>query len=233
MASLSANGNLSYCFVNLNSQCLFHIALDTAVPAGGSLQLFDTASNRALKTVAAADAQLVTSFALTVDSGEYDLVAVVLDNGEKEVLRTSSVHVSVPEGGQFSPRFGILDKVTSIDQYNSAFFKALTTKLSKDGEQFITCPPDASTSDNRKFFYVAWPKELGYGYFRDYTSGSYGFAGSWDGAQEFDDFNFAGPAEVTLEGFDYVIYRNDFPFDSVDYVFSIVYGSSNPGSGVE
>jgi hypothetical protein len=79
------------------------------------------------------------------------------------------------------------------------------------------------------FFYVAWPKSLGYGYFVESVQG---FSGSWDGAMEFDDFVFDGPAEVTINGVDYVIYRNDFPFDNLAYTFRLTYGSSNPGSGI-
>jgi hypothetical protein len=49
---------------------------------------------------------------------------------------------------------------------------------------------------------------------------------------EFDDFNFVGPAEVNIGGVDYYIYRNDFPFETANYSFSFVYGSSNPLSGI-
>lgn len=232
MTSLSVNGNLIYNFVDLNLSSQFDISV-TTVPPAGTLDLLD--GTTVIKTLRVSDGTLtaLNKFNITLDSGEHSLVAVLRDSAGAEKERSATVLVSVPEGGQFSPRFGLHDKVTSIEGYNSAFFKSLTTKLTSSGEQFVTCPPNASTSDNNKFFYVAWPKALGYGYFRDYTSGSYGFSGSWDGAQEFDDFNFAGPAEISLEGFDYIIYRNDFPFDSVDYVFSIVYGSTTPGSGSE
>ena len=233
MASLSVNGNLVYNYVNLNSVSLFDILI-TTLPAAGTLDILDGTS--VIKTLRVDDGSLVQGHnqtSITLDSGEHVLSVVLRDSAGTEKERSTTVLVSVPEGGQFSPRFGVLPKVTSMAGYNSAFFKALTTKLGTTGEQFVTCPPNTSTSDNGKFFYVAWPKALGYGYFRDFTSGSYGFSGSWDGAQEFDDFNFAGPAEVSLEGFDYIIYRNDFPFDSVDYVFSIMYGSTTPGSGSE
>ena len=232
MTSLSVNGNLIYNFVGLNMASQFDVSVST-VPAAGTLDILDGTS--VIKTLRVDAGTLATTnkFNITLDSGEHQLVAVLRDSTGAEKERSQTVLVSVPEGGQFSPRFGLHDKVTSIEGYDSAFFKSLTTKLGTEGEQFITCPPNSSTSDNGKFFYVAWPKSLGYGYFRDYTSGSYGFSGSWDGAQEFNDFNFAGPAEISLEGFDYIIYRNDFPFDSVDYVFSILYGSTTPGSGSE
>lgn len=232
MTSLSVNGNLIYNFVGLNMASQFDVSVST-IPAAGTLDILDGTSVIKTLRVDAGTLLNTNKFNITLDSGEHSLVAVLRDSAGAEKERSQTVLVSVPEGGQFSPRFGLHDKVTSIAGYDSAFFKSLTTKLGTEGEQFVTCPPNSSTSDNGKFFYVAWPKALGYGYFRDYTSGSYGFSGSWDGAQEFDDFNFAGPAEISLEGFDYIIYRNDFPFDSVDYVFSILYGSTTPGSGSE
>lgn len=147
---------------------------------------------------------------------------------------TKDVNVSVTGGGTVDPigaRFGVSNKITSAAGYNKAWALALATKLTTSGEQFVECPAGTSTSSNNKFFYVIWPKSLGYGYFRDYSSGSYGFAGSWDGAQEYDDFNFVGAAEVTIDGNDYIIYRNDFPFDNTYYKYSVVYGSADPLSG--
>ncbi|AQT28632.1 putative T1SS secreted agglutinin RTX [Erwinia phage vB_EamM_Yoloswag] len=147
---------------------------------------------------------------------------------------TKDVAVSVPSGGggdAIGARFGVSNKITSAAGYTKAWAMALATQLTTTGEQFIECPAGGSTSGNGKFFYVIWPKSLGYGYFRDYSSGSYGFAGSWDGAQEYDDFNFVGAAEVTIDGSDYIIYRNDFPFDQTYYKYSVVYGSADPLSG--
>lgn len=133
----------------------------------------------------------------------------------------------------YGPRFGAVTKIGSVAGYNKAFFESLTTNLTDTGEQFVDCPAGATTEANNKFFYVAWPARLGYGYFRDYTGGSYGFAGSWDGAMEFGDFNFVGAAEVTIDGVLYYIYRADFPFGP-DYTFrySIQYGSSTSLSGM-
>lgn len=154
-------------------------------------------------------------------------------NGQTKTA-TKDVNVSVTGGGGTDPigaRFGVSTKVTSAAGYTKAWALALATKLTTSGEQFVECPAGQSTSSNNKFFYVIWPKALGYGYFRDYSAGSYGFAGSWDGAQEYDDFNFVGAAEVTIDGNQYIIYRNDFPFDNTYYKYSIIYGSADPLSG--
>lgn len=228
--TLLVNGNLVYDYVNLNVSTQL-IIYPSRVPTAGTLDIVD--GSTVLLTLKAADNTLaLTSRAtLMLDSGEHSLAAVLRDGNGVELERSSIVRIGVPPGGVFGPRFGLHAKVTSLADYNAAFFKSLTTRLTDSGEQFITCPTDQSTSDNNKFFYVAWPKSLGYGYFRDFTSGKYGFSGSWDGAEEFDDFNFVGPAEVSIEGTTYYIYRNDFAFDSVNYVFSIVYGSSVPESG--
>lgn len=144
---------------------------------------------------------------------------------------THDITVKKSTPAESGPRFGILPKVTSVSAFNQAFLDSLTTNLTSEGEQVIKMPGGSSTMANNKFGYVAWPKSLGYGYFRDFTGGTYGFAGSWDGAMEMDDFNFMGPAEVNIGGVDYVIYRNDFPFENVPYDFSILYGSSNALSG--
>jgi hypothetical protein len=132
----------------------------------------------------------------------------------------------------YGPRFGVVPKVTAIESFNDAFMQALTTTLTGGAEDIINVPSGSSTSANNKFGYVAYPKALGYAYVRLKEATGYGFAGSWDGAMEFDDFNFAGPAEVTLGGVTYYIYRNDFPFETANYNFSFVYGSSNPLSGI-
>ncbi|QYW04833.1 hypothetical protein MPK74_gp165 [Erwinia phage pEa_SNUABM_7] len=166
---------------------------------------------------------------LTLDTGEHRLTAKVYGNTDTPLRVSNTVHVSVPFSGEYGPRFGIHDKVMSLTDYDDAFFRSLTlATLTETGDQLITCPPDESTSDNKRFFYVAWPKRLMYGFFQETAQG---FTGSWDGAMEFDDFNFEGAAEVSLGGYDYVVYRNDFPFDSLDYVFRIKYGSTSNKSG--
>lgn len=173
---------------------------------------------------------LLTTNSVTADA-VVTITATYTLNGV-QVTATKDVTVKKEDSaGEYTPRFGTLTKVMGLSGYNAAFMESMTTILTTTGEQFVTCPANASTDANGKFFYVAWPKRLGYGYFRDYTTGSYGFAGSWDGAQEFDDFNFVGCAEVTINGIDYVIWRNDFPFGVNRYVYSIIYGSSDPTSG--
>jgi len=151
-----------------------------------------------------------------------------LKNG-KTVTATKDVTVKPAPVTTLGARFGYRQKILSKANYNAAFVQALQTELTQTGTQNLVCPANTSTSTNGVFFYVAWPKSLGYGYFVESVQG---FAGSWDGAMEFDDFVFDGPAEVTINGVDYVIYRNDFPFDNLAYTFKLTYGSSNPGSGI-
>lgn len=147
----------------------------------------------------------------------------------KTVTATKDVTVKPEQVADLGARFGSHSKIKSVAGYDAAFVQGLQTALTTTGQQLLNCPANTSTSTNNVFFYVAWPKSLGYGYFVESVQG---FAGSWDGALEFDDFNFAGPAEVTINGVDYVIYRNDFPFDNLAYTFKLTYGSSNPGSGI-
>lgn len=147
----------------------------------------------------------------------------------KTVTATKDVTLKPEQVADLGARFGYRAKIKSVTGYDAAFVSGLQTALTTTGQQLLNCPGNISTSSNGVFFYVAWPKSLGYGYF---VESAQGFAGSWDGALEFDDFNFAGPAEVQINGVDYVVYRNDFPFDSLAYTFKLTYGSTNPGSGI-
>ncbi|UAW53272.1 hypothetical protein pEaSNUABM30_00154 [Erwinia phage pEa_SNUABM_30] len=228
MLTLTIQGNLEYCFSLRNKELRFLVAMDNP-PLRGTLQI-ENAAGTVLKKL-----DLPTSgttayfdFTLPFDTGEHDLVAKAYNVSTTLNATSNKVRVSVPFSGEYGPRFGIHDKVLSIQDYNDTFFRSLTTILGESSPQTITCPPNESTSDNNRFFYVAWPKRLLYGYFQETAQG---FSGSWDGAMEFNDFNFQGAAEVSLGGFDYVVYRNDFPFDSLDYVFRIKYGSTSPKSG--
>lgn len=156
------------------------------------------------------------------------ITVTYVKNG-KTVTATKDVTLKPEQVSDLGARFGSHSKIKSTSGYDAAFVAGLQTALTLTGQQLLNCPGNTSTSSNNVFFYVAWPKSLGYGYFVESVQG---FAGSWDGALEFDDFNFAGPAEVVINGVDYVIYRNDFPFDSLAYTFKLTYGSSNPGSGI-
>lgn len=167
------------------------------------------------------------SNAVTADA-VVTITVTYVKNG-KTVTATKDVTLKPQQSSDLGARFGSHSKIKSVAGYDAAFVQGLQTALTTTGQQLLNCPANTSTSTNNVFFYVAWPKSLGYGYFVESVQG---FAGSWDGALEFDDFNFAGPAEVTINGVDYVIYRNDFPFDNLAYTFKLTYGSSNPGSGI-
>lgn len=156
-------------------------------------------------------------------------ITVSYTQNGKTVTATKDVTVKKEQVSDLGARFGSHAKVKAVSGYDAQFVQSLATQLTTTGQQLLNCPANTSTASNNVFFYVAWPKSLGYGYF---VESAQGFAGSWDGALEFDDFNFAGPAEVQINGVDYVIYRNDFPFDSLAYTFKLTYGSTNPGSGI-
>lgn len=141
-----------------------------------------------------------------------------------------AVKIKAPASG--GPRYGVVYKITNVADFNQEFMDKLTNPMTMSGEQFITIPAGSTTMANNCFCYTMWPKSLGYGYFRDFTSGSYGFAGSFDGAMEMDDFNFTEPALVTIGGEEYYIYRQDFPFEAYVYRYSILYGSKSPMSGI-
>lgn len=223
MITLAVENSVSYIALPRNVKRYVTISTDTIV--GVTKIQIENSKGKILYVGAASK---LTQAELMFDTGEHDITARTYGNTDTPISISNNVRVSVPFSGEYGPRFGLHDKVMSIEDYNDAFFRSLLTDLGEESPQLITCPPNQSTSDNNKFFYVAWPKRLLYGYFQETAQG---FGGSWDGAMEFNDFNFVGAAEVSLGGFDYVVYRNDFPFDSIDYVFRIKYGSTSPKSG--
>lgn len=176
-------------------------------------------------------AGLLSTGVATVE-GVIRITLTYTENGTTKTA-TKDVKISVQQTDKdpIGARFGVSSKITNLDNYTQAWALSLSTVLGQSGEQFLECTAGQSTTGNNKFFYAIWPKALGYGYFRDYTSGSYGFSGSWDGASELDDFNFTGGLDIKIGGRDYIIYRNDFPFDNTYYKYSLMYGSSDPLSG--
>ncbi len=149
---------------------------------------------------------------------------------------TSTVRIKPePVNPVYGPRFGSsIERITSEAGFNDAFMQLLDKPLTESGEQFIECPAGGSMWEQNTYFYTAWPASYGYGYFRDYTGGSHGFAGGWDGASQYDDSiePFAnGGIKVEIGGHEYIIYRNDYSFEDNRFVFSILYGSNNPLSG--
>ncbi len=197
----------------------------TIVDATGS-SAWTVAVKSGAVTASMGGATLVTN---KVTAGAVVTITVQFSVGGKTITQTKDVTVKPEQVADLGARFGSHSKVKALSGYDAQFVQSLATQLTTTGEQLLNCPGGVSTSSNNVFFYVAWPKSLGYGYF---VESAQGFAGSWDGALEFDDFNFAGPAEVQINGVDYVIYRNDFPFDNLAYTFKLTYGSSNPGSGI-
>lgn len=181
-----------------------------------------------------------TTGEVTVPAGTTD-GAFTLTATLTGVTGTSTIQIKhEPVTTEYGPRFGWRKRITAESQFNKEFMESLTTPLTETGEQFVECPAGMSVSEGIEdssqwtYFYVAWPARLGYGYFRDFTGGSYGFAGSWDGASQYEDelepFENGG-IKVTIEGKEYIVYRNDFAFEQVRYVYSILYGSNDPISG--
>ncbi|WOL24393.1 hypothetical protein fHeYen902_047c [Yersinia phage fHe-Yen9-02] len=230
MIGLSVNGDVKYRLIQPSEVIRCVVQITETIPANAILKI-----EKADNTVVAQFSGTIEQYNqldVSLPSGESDIRATLFNgDGVTRIFSSALMRVSRLSLNEISPRFGIHEKVLSAAGYDAAFFSSLTTSLTDTGEQFVTCPANTSTDQNRMYFYVMWPKRLGYGYFRDYTSGSYGFAGSWDGAEDFDDFTYSGPCEIDIAGVPHVIYRNDFPFGVNNYVFSILYGSTTPKSG--
>lgn len=140
----------------------------------------------------------------------------------------------VPPIGESKIKFGIIPRVKSASGFNKAFLDSLTTELFGTVADQIYMPAFSSTQANDKFGYVALPKaKCGYAYVRSVEpGGGYGFAGSWDGAKDYPDaWDFTGPWEGKIDGVDYVVYRNDFPFEQMDYTYEFKYHATDPMSG--
>ena len=133
-------------------------------------------------------------------------------------------------------KFGVYKKALTKAEYDAAFLAALNMPIAvrqEDYEYRIHVAPNTTTDDNRLYCYVAIPKEeYGYGYFRQMEGETYSFAGSWDGAAAFDDSTFDGGIEVVIDKQNWVVYRNDFPFNGLDLNYSIVVHASTLVSGL-
>lgn len=126
-----------------------------------------------------------------------------------------------------SPRWGIAPIQEYIADYASpAFYDLLTGSLTGTNGEEITVGP-LNDNDTEQGF-IMYPKEWGYLYIVNTANNT---AGSWDmGRHTWQDGSFGSPAEVTVGGTAYYIYRTDVAYGPTQ-TFAITYGSGNEGSG--
>ena len=181
----------------------------------------------------------------TVEVTANTVITLAATYSEGGVSKSATYNVTVtnvapPAGG--AVKFGIRRQVASLAEMSSqAFLNSLTTTLSGNNGDRVTIPANSTTGDSSDpaatRAYVAWPKAThGWGYFVtfDPQTGKYGFEGSWDGALDIvGGYEFDGPAEVTIGGVRYIVYRTDFPFDQMPYVYEISYNSTDKRSGIK
>jgi hypothetical protein len=181
----------------------------------------------------------------TVEVTANTVITLAATYSEGGVSKSATYNVTVtnvapPTGG--GVRFGIRRQVASLAEMSSqAFLNSLTTTLSGNNGDRVTIPANSTTGEsldpNATRAYIAWPKAThGWGYFItfDPQTGGYGFAGSWDGALDIvGGYEYDGPAEVTIGGVRYIVYRTDFPFDQMPYIYEISYNSSDKRSGIK
>lgn len=181
----------------------------------------------------------------TVEVTANTVITLAATYSEGGVSKTATYPVTItnvaapPAGGV---KFGIRRQVASLAEMSSqAFLDSLTTKLSGNNGDRVTIPANSTTGESLEptatRAYIAWPKAThGWGYFItfDPQTGGYGFAGSWDGALDIvGGYEYDGPAEVTIGGVPYVVYRTDFPFDNMPYIYEISYHSTDKRSGIK
>ena len=151
----------------------------------------------------------------------------------------SDTHVfaitDVPDqgGNEYTPRWGVgIPRVTSLAGFDAAFAESLTNELTGTDGETVRLNGGESTSANDTFFYILYPKSLGYLYAHDQSSNAYG---GLDGAPWYNpsEFYFDGTGvDVTIGGNDYVVYRNEWPTDAASNTWTLNYGSTDPKSGI-
>jgi hypothetical protein len=126
-----------------------------------------------------------------------------------------------------TPRFGIAPTQQLVADYGTpAFYNLLTGSLTGvNGEQFSV----GIAEDMDHLGYMMYPKEWGYIYIQNTSDLNYG---GWDGGKiTYQDGTFGSPAEVTVNGKAYYIYRMTFPGYTVPTTWKVVkYNSSTPDS---
>lgn len=188
---------------------------------------------------------ILTAPAVTANTNIVITATYVEGGVTKTATKTVTItDTSVPPVGTSKIKFGIVPRVNSPSGFNKAFLDSLTQELTGTVSDRIYMPAFSSTQENDKWGYFAMPKaKCGYAYVRAVTStdgkpgfvsvgGQYGFAGSWDAAKDYPDaWDFTGPWEGKIDGVDYVVYRNDFPFNQMEYTYEFQYHSNDPMSG--
>lgn len=128
-----------------------------------------------------------------------------------------------------SPRFGIAPTQQFIADYGTPeFYNLLTGSLTGvDGEQFSVGP--AADMDN--LGYMMYPKAWGFIRIQNVATSEYG---SWDGGKvTLQDGTFGSPAEVTVNGKQYYIYRMTFPGYMTGTTWRVVkYNAVSPDSSL-
>lgn len=132
---------------------------------------------------------------------------------------------TVPVG--ITPRWGVAPQQQFQADYSTpAFYNQLT-----GGTLTGTSPETVTTgnsNDQTQLWYFMYPASWGFLYIQEQG----GFAGGWDGGKiTSQDGSFGSPAEATIGGVLYYIYRNTFPYGAGPKTWNITYGSSSPDSG--
>lgn len=171
---------------------------------------------------------------LTVSDVDGDQVTTITAN-YSDISVTKDVTIKdLDVVASYAPRFGSIPRITSLAGFDEAFAESLDRPLTgTDGEIMQVQPFDSTYNDNT-FVYLMYPKELGFIYAEQLDdSGNVEYTGGIDGAKNWDDntFDFTGAAEVTINGIEYYVYRNDFSYENLDPEFRLNYGSNDTMSG--
>lgn len=171
---------------------------------------------------------------LTVSDVDGDQVTTITANYSDLSVTKDVTIKDLDAVASYAPRFGSIPRITSLAGFDEAFAESLDRPLTgTDGEIMQVQPFDSTYNDNT-FVYLMYPKELGFIYAEQLDdSGNVEYTGGIDGAKNWDDmtFDFTGAAEVTINGIEYYVYRNDFSYENLDPEFRLNYGSNDTMSG--
>lgn len=178
---------------------------------------------------------------VTIGSDKQDIIIPDVNSNSQVTLRGTYTLNGTPTaadlvininntsvGQQISPRWGTAPVQAYVADYATpAFYNLLTAGnlTGVNGDEITTL----ASNDQSQLWYMMYPKTWGYLYV---VNKGTGLAGSWDGGKiTTQDGQFGSPAEVSVNGVAYYIYRVTFPYGAGPITWQITYGSSSPASG--
>lgn len=206
--------------------------------AANTVQVLGATYTQNNVTVTATKSITVTNLAV-VSTVKFGYTPTLTSDTQYNAYFLSLLTVPISASKPISAVTGLVD-VTKSWLVNTTVDNGIT------GEWQFNCPENVTggatvtaSAPNGYSAYVAIPYDIyGYGYFRciDPDTNGVNFVGSWDGARVYPADTspelYTGGYLVTIDGVRWVIYRNDFPFEYMQYAFGFKTHASSASSGL-